>query len=69
MTANGTSLIRTLFAGIVFVALGLLAVRAFPIPFAGPLVSVGSFVLVGLVVTILYLYVVKSVPLPSAGSD
>ncbi|MXR51599.1 hypothetical protein GRX03_08285 [Halovenus sp. WSH3] len=69
MTANGASLMQALFAGIVFVALGMLAVRGFPVPFAGLLVSVGSFVLVGLVVTILYLHVVKSVPLPVAGSD
>jgi len=69
MIANGTSMMRTLFAGVVFLALGLLAVRVFPIPFAGLLVSVGSFVLVGFVVTILYLHVVKSVPLPVAGSD
>lgn len=62
-------MMRTLFAGVVFLALGLLAVRVFPIPFAGLLVSVGSFVLVGFVVTILYLHVVKSVPLPVAGSD
>jgi len=69
MTANGASLMRALFAGIVFVALGMLAVRAFPVPFSSLLVSVGSFLLVGLVVPILYLHVVKNVSLPVAGSD
>ena len=72
MTGNGgseASLMRALFAGVVFVALGMLAVRLLSVPFAGLLVSVGSFVLVGLVITILYLHVVKSVPLPVAGSD
>lgn len=69
MTANGASLMRALFVGIVFVALGMLAVRVFSVPFSGLLVSVGSFLLVGLVATILYLHVVKNVSLPVAGSD
>ena len=69
MTANGASLMRALFAGIVFVALGMLAIRIFQVPFSGLLVSVGSFLLVGLVVTILDLHVVKNVSLPVAGSD
>jgi len=43
MTANGASLMRALFAGIVFIALGMLAVRVFPIPFSSPLVLVGKF--------------------------
>jgi len=47
----------------------MLAVRVFPIPFSSPLVLVGSFLLVGLVVAILYLHVVKNVSLPVAGSD
>ena len=69
MTANGASLMRALFASIVFVALGMLAVRVFSVPFSGLLISVGSFLLVGLVVVILYLHVVKNVSLPVAGSD
>jgi hypothetical protein len=69
MTANGASLMRALFAGIVFVALGMLAVRVLQVPFSGLLVSVGSFLLVGLVVTILYFHIVKNVSLPVAGSD
>lgn len=69
MTANGASLMRALFGSIVFVALGMLAVRVFPVPFAGILILVGSFLLVGLVVTILYLHVVKNVSLPVAGSN
>ena len=69
MTANGASLMRALFASLVFVALGMFAVRVLPVPFSGLLIAVGSFLLVGLVVAILYLHVVKNVSLPVAGSD